>query len=208
VLDMHSRNRRSVCRALLLWGIWMCGAVASVAAHEGPPFPILMDQPAADYRVSVWADPDIGEAYFYVIVETPNGDRPDRVPAVSMWTEPVSGRLERVEYDMEQQELRSHLQFEAKPYFDQRDMWNVGFRLESSDGDRGELVAEVESTPPGFGAWDLAVYLFPFVFLGGMWVLAILRRSRSARGPDGVDDASQLDVARLKAMPVESAAKD
>lgn len=42
----------------------------------------------------------------------------------------------------------------------------------------GELTTQIESTPPGFGLWDFVIYLFPFLLLGGMWVLAMLRRSR------------------------------
>lgn len=146
------------------------------SAHEGPPFPILMDQPAAGQVVSVWADPDIGEAQFYIIVESRSGGTPDELSVV-MWAEPVSGRLDRVTYHAEQQTLRNHIQFEAKPYFDQRDMWTVGFRITSSEGHADELTTEIESTPPGFGAWDLVIYLFPFLLMGGMWVLAMTRRT-------------------------------
>lgn len=152
---------------------------ASVAsAHEGPPFPILMDEPAADYVVSVWADPDIGEATFYVIVESPEGEQPTELPDVSMWTEPVSGRLDRATYQATRQTLRSQLQFEARPYFDQRDVWAVGFEIAGPDGEPTTLRAEVESTPPGSGPWILAFYLLPFLLLGGMWVMAMARRRR------------------------------
>jgi hypothetical protein len=95
-----------------------------------------------------------------------------------MWVEPVSGRLDRAVYVAKQQTLRNQLQFEAKPYFDQRDMWTVGFQLTTPGGESQELTTEVESTPPGYGLWDLAIYLFPFVLLGGMWVIAMGRRRR------------------------------
>lgn len=151
---------------------------ARLTAHEGPPFPILMDESAAGHVVSVWADPDIGEAQFFIVVETPAGTPPAKLPTVSMWAEPISGRLERATYEAEQQLLRNQIQFEAQPYFDQRDMWTVGFRITAPDGTTDELTTEIESTPPGFGAWDLAVYLFPFLLLGGMWIMAMRRRSR------------------------------
>src|SRR5690606_18304045 len=84
----------------------MCLAVDFGAnAHEGPPFPVLLDEPAGDVLVSVWADPDIGDATFYIIVETPEGEPPDPEPVVTLWTQPISGRLERVSYETVRQPL-------------------------------------------------------------------------------------------------------
>lgn len=163
----------------LVFGLW-AHAVES-HAHEGPPFPILMDQRIAGYVVSVWADPDIGEAEFFIIVEAPSGGIPETTPRVSMWVEPVNGRLERVACDAYRQNLPKQMQFEAKPYFDQRDHWTVGFELVSATGDVETIVTQVESTPPGYGVWDLAIYLFPFVLLGGMWTIAMLRARRSSK---------------------------
>lgn len=169
-------------RCPLFFGLVVLLATASdVSAHEGPPFPILMDQPTEGYVVSVWADPDIGEALFYVIVESPEGGPPAKAPTVSMWAEPVNGRLGRVTCDMKRQKLRNQLQFEARPYFDQRDMWTVGFTVVAPGGGTGELTTEVESTPPGYGPWDLVVYLFPFVLLGGLWAVAMIRRYRAQK---------------------------
>jgi hypothetical protein len=156
---------------------------APLRAHEGPPFPILMDQPTASYVVSVWADPDIGEAVVYVQVATADGERPgdDAAPAVTLWVEPTSGRLSSVEYEGQRQSLRNLLQYEVRPHFDQRDMWTVGVRLQPSSGRPETVTTEVESTPPGLGAWDVAIYLFPFALLGGMWVVALVRRRRTSR---------------------------
>ncbi|MCO6455326.1 MAG: hypothetical protein J5I93_08495 [Pirellulaceae bacterium] len=169
---------------------WPCAALAgllsvlsvlgSAAAHEGPPFPIVVDQTLGEYTVSVWADPDIGTAQFFVILESPAKDFADRVPRVALWVEPVSGRLPRVTCPAEQQAMRNRLQFEARPVFDQRDQWRVGVQLTASGGETQELTMQVESTPPGYGAWDLAIYLFPFVLLGGLWAVAMLRRSAVA----------------------------
>jgi hypothetical protein len=151
-------------------------SVSRAWAHEGPPFPILMDQPTKNHLLSVWADPDIGDATFYLIVETPDGETPSQVPDVALWVEPVSGRLERVTYPAKRQAIKGRLQFEVKPYFDQRDLWTVGVRLVGLDRQPEELEVQVESTPPGYGPWDLAIYLFPFLLLGGLWVVAIVRR--------------------------------
>ncbi len=147
-----------------------------VVAHEGPPFPLLMDEPLAGHKISIWADPDIGEARFFIIIETAEGKMPRHVPSVSMWTEPRSGRLKRVTYSTKRQSLRNRLQFEVRPTFDQRDIWRIGVQLANPAGPPQEITTEVESTPPGFGPWDLAIYLFPFLLLGGSWVVAMVRR--------------------------------
>lgn len=155
-------------------------AAVRAEAHEGPPFPILMDAAAGPHVVSVWADPDIGEATFYVIVEDASGRQPSDLSTVALWVEPTTGRLARATYAAQRQKVRNRVQYMAAPHFDQRDQWRVGIVLTSSDGSTAELLTQVESTPPGYGAWDLAVYGAPFGLVGGLWLLALLRRSRRA----------------------------
>lgn len=151
-------------------------ATSQSLAHEGPPFPILMDRPLADYMVSVWADPDIGEARFFIVFESPGGGPASKKPSgVSMWIEPLSGRLVREDVKVEQQSLRNQLQFIARPCFDQQDEWKVGFRVADRNGMSQELTTTVKSTPPGYGPWDMAIYLFPFLVIAGFWASAIVR---------------------------------
>lgn len=188
----HKQRRIGTGGMLLLGIVLVFAPLPAARAHEGPPFPILMDQPAAGYVVSVWADPDIGEATFFIIVETAEGKTPRQPPNVSMWAEPISGRLERVTYEANRQSLRNQMQFKATPYFDRRDMWNVGFRIEASGGAFQELTTEIESTPPGFGVSNLVIYAIPFVALGGLWLMAMSRRrrireARRALTPPGSD---------------------
>jgi hypothetical protein len=139
-----------------------------------------MDQPAAGYVVSVWADPDIGEATFFVIVETADGEPPRQVPTVNLWTEPTNGRLARAFYQATRQSLRNRVQYKVQPHFDQRDMWHIGIGLTTPAGRSQELTTQVESTPPGFGLWGLVIYVSPFLLLGGFWVMAMRRRRQLA----------------------------
>lgn len=179
---MFATNRREwIIVALSMAACMFSGRAGDALAHEGPPFPLFMDKALGDVRLSLWADPDIGDARFFVVVETLEGSVPPRAPRVALWTEPTSGRLGRETYTAQRQSLRNQMQFEAKPYFDQRDNWKVGVRLIGADGREQELVTEVESTPPGLGYWDLAIYLFPFVLLGGLWMAAMVRGRRSLR---------------------------
>lgn len=174
---------------------------AYAAAHEGPPFPILMDVPLSGQKVSIWADPDIGEAKFFVVVEELDGGIPAEVPTVSMWTEPVNGRLQRETYPSEFQSLRSHLQFEVRPAFDIRDQWRIGVEMTMPGAEAETVTAEVESTPPGYGAWDLAIYLFPFLLVGGMWVCAMLRHRKTWRDQLRKSSAAPLGIAFCTTTP-------
>lgn len=137
-----------------------------------------MDVPIGDHLASVWADPDIGEATFFIILEAPDGGPISQEPDVSMWVEPIDGRLDRVDYEAQRQSVKGRTQYEVRPLFDQRDMWNVGFRVEFAGRGAEELSAQVESTPPGLGPWGLLIYLFPFVLVGGVWVAAMVRIRR------------------------------
>ncbi len=161
--------------AVILLLLWCYPAFG----HEGPPFPVLMDEPVPGYLVSVWADPDIGTGTFYVMIE-PSGDSasPAGPPKVEVWVQPQNERLPKTNYVAKQQDLRNRLQFVAEPYFDQQEMFAVGIVIENRDGQRTELLTEVEATPPGLGAWDLALYLFPFVLFGGLWVIGFIKRRR------------------------------
>lgn len=168
------QTRPALLVVLLATALWHGGPAAH--AHEGPPFALFLDRPALDYEVSVWADPDIGEATFFIIVESPGDGPPSEAPTASLWVEPTNGRLERASYPAAAGDFRNRLQFQAEPHFDQRDVWTIGVVLTAPDGRRAELTTEVESTPPGPGVWGLAVYSVPFVLFGGLWVAAMLRR--------------------------------
>ena len=67
-------------------------------AHEGPPFPLFVDKKVDRYLVSVWTDPDVGTAQFFVIV---NAQDAAALPAdlrVQIGVQPVSGRLAETFY--------------------------------------------------------------------------------------------------------------
>lgn len=177
------------CRVGIRWTLALSALscfsdCASAVAHEGPPFPILVDQKIPGYLVSVWADPDIGKGEFYVVLEpaedrSPAADQTGSSLQVEVWVQPVSKRLEKVSYPAKQQPMRNRIQFLAEPHFDQQEMWSVGIVIRPSSGPPSELATEVEATPPGAGPWDVLIYLFPFAFFGGLWALAFLRRRQT-----------------------------
>ncbi len=152
------------------------GEIAS--AHEGPPFPLLVDQKADRYVVSVWTDPDVGTALFFVILNAPE---PPADLRVRIGVQPVSGRLPEAFYPAERENVQGQVQYRAQVHFDAQELWRVRVRLESAQGN-GETVATVEATPPGYGRWDLLVYLLPFLAIGVLWTIAILRRIKRRTG--------------------------
>jgi hypothetical protein len=75
--------------------------------------------------------------------------------------------------------VKSHgqLQYNAQAEFDRQELWRVRLVIQSSLGD-GEAMAQVEVTPPGFGRWDLLLYLLPFLLVAFLWFRGISRARR------------------------------
>jgi hypothetical protein len=157
---------------------------ATVGAHDGPPFPIIMDRSVGSLTISVWTDPDVGTGTFFVLV---NGSA-SSIPAdlkVDVCVQPVSGRLAEASYHAEREDLRDQVQYKALVPLDAEELWRVRVRLLSSQFS-GEAIATVEATPPGLGRWDLLIYLLPFVAVGLLWFVAVVRK-RSRTSPAKTD---------------------
>jgi hypothetical protein len=174
----HPNTTKTVERAFVCFLLTFASR-ETISAHEGPPFPILVDQPVAGYLVSVWADPDLGTGTFYIMTDPADDRETVPEPDVELWVQPTSKRLSKVSYNAEREAIRNRIQFAAYPEFDALEMWTIGVRITPPGQTTVELTTEVEVTPPGLGAWDLLIYLFPFLLIGGMWALALKRRWNS-----------------------------
>ena len=178
------RRRTRPARGALLRIPVLVGLLAAplhlARAHEGPPFPILVDQPVGPYLVSVWTDPDIGTGTFYVVLEPgPGGEMAD-VDSVVVAVRPASGRLAEARYPAAPQRVRYGARYYTEVAFDRGEPWRVRVRIAGPAGG-GELVSEVVPTPDGtIGPAGLVVYLLPFLAVGLLWLKAMLRR-RSTR---------------------------
>lgn len=173
---MSSRCART---ALLLLAILVFARNSS--AHEGPPFPLFVDQKVDRYVVSVWTDPDVGTALFFVIV---NPQQPAQLPGdlhVELGVQPVSGRLPESFYPAVRENVQGQTQYRADVHFDAQELWRVRVRLQSAEGNT-ETVATVEATPPGYGRWDLLLYVLPFLAVGLLWALALIRKIKRRPG--------------------------
>jgi hypothetical protein len=145
-------------------------------AHQGPPFPILMDQPAGPYVASVWTDPDVGKGIFFVVLAPPAGTSLPERTRVRIGLQPASGRLPETVYTAEAQGTGQDIRYYAEVRFDRQEMWKVRVLLDGSKGS-SELAAEVEATPDGtIGPIALVIYPLPFLAVGFLWLKAALRR--------------------------------
>ena len=170
--------RRAPCLLLLL----LAGSLPALA-HQGPPFPILVDQKVGPYVASVWSDPDIGTATFFVVLEVPKGRRLPAQTTVRIGVQPVTRRLPEVFYDAEPQPVDEGARYLAKIQFDKGEMWHVRTVLSGSEGG-GEMNTEVEATPDGIlGPLGSLVYAFPFLAVGFLWLKAVLRRRAASAQP-------------------------
>lgn len=150
-------------------------------AHEGPPFPLFVDQNVDRYVVSLWTDPDVGDALFFVIINAqPSTQLPPDLQ-VQIAVQPVSDRLPEAFYHGERENVSGQVQYRALVHFDAEELWRVRVRLLSSEGN-AETVATVEATPPGYGRWDLLVYLLPFLAVGVLWAVALIRKTKRRTG--------------------------
>ena len=166
-------------RALLLCLILNLYAPLGSEAHEGPPFPIIVDHEMGPYLVSVWTDPDIGIGTFFVVFD-PNpelqGKFPTEISSVKVGVEPTSGRLEEAIYDATPQRARNGARYMSEVEFDQGEMWKVRVVIEGK-GWKGELNSEVEATPDGsIGPIVILIYAFPFLLVSILWIRAIMVR--------------------------------
>jgi hypothetical protein len=162
----------------LIWlSMFMCGASLLAEAHNGPPFPIIVDKQIGQVKIAVWTHPDIGTGTFFVLVDPqPGGSVPTDLK-IDLGIQPVSNRLAEVIYPMQRDNGRGQVQYNARVDFDRQDFFRVRVRLQGSGVD-GEAISQVEATPAGFGRWDLLFYLAPFVFLAGMFYLGVRRKKK------------------------------
>jgi hypothetical protein len=174
---MLSRCTRAGKCSIGLLVVLLLALPLPAGAHNGPPFPIIENKKVGPCIVALWTHPDVGTGAFYVFVEpVPGGSIPNDLK-VKIGVRPVTGRLSEKFYDAERVKSRGQVQYNAQADFDRQELWTVRLILQSSQGG-GEATADVEVTPPGFGRWDLLLYLLPFLAVAFLWVLGVSRAKR------------------------------
>ncbi|BCM91593.1 hypothetical protein IAD21_03468 [Abditibacteriota bacterium] len=169
----------------LIFKILVClVALSSVAqAHNGPPFPVVVDRASGPYKVSLWADPDIGQGTLFIVLEglgtQPLTQEPTKVEVA---VQPVSKRLPEKTYAAERQNNRDSPHYYVEVPFDKQELWNL--RIVLHDGPKVETVStRVEATPDDLGPTGLLVYAFPFVAIGFVWIRAARKKSPVPASP-------------------------
>jgi hypothetical protein len=157
-------------------------------AHNGPPFPIIENKKVGPCIVALWTHPDVGTGAFYVFVEPAPGSTLPADLKIKIGVQPVTGRLGETFYEAERVKTHGPAQYNAQADFDRQELWRVRLVLQSSQGG-GEASADVEVTPPGFGRWDLLLYLLPFLFVAFLWFRGVSRakRRRNAQRSEGTN---------------------
>ena len=160
---------------------------APAGAHSGPPYPVISHQTAGVYRLSVWTDPDATDdttkgGQFWVVIESSRAEaippgtqarvavRPlDRAgPFVEALAAPVDGNASR--------QYAALVMDHEGPF---------GVRV-AVDGPWGAatvdtMVAATYDLRPPLPL--LAVYLLPFLAVGFLWTLRLVRRRRARAAP-------------------------
>jgi hypothetical protein len=163
----------SVGLLLVLLLVWPMPA----GAHNGPPFPIIENKRIGPCIVALWTHPDVGTGAFYVFVDpAPGSTLPDDLK-IKIGVQPVTGRLPEKFYEAARVKSRGQVEYNAQADFDRQELWRVRLVIQSSQGG-GEATAQVEVTPPGFGRWDLLLYLLPFLLVAFLWFRGITRAKR------------------------------
>jgi hypothetical protein len=154
--------------------------VAPAKAHNGPPFPIIENHKMAGCSVSLWTHPDIGTGTFFVLLDpVPGGKIPDDL-RIEIGIQPESGRLAEVMYAAVRSDSRGQVEYNASAEFDRDEFYRVRLVLHSAQRTE-EVLSRVEATPPGYGRWDLLLYLLPFLAVAFLWFWGISRRRRYKR---------------------------
>ena len=169
---------RPISIAGLLAAVALVLLLASPAkAHNGPPFPIVENRKMAGCAVSLWTHPDIGTGTFFVLVDPiPGGKVPDDLK-VEIGIQPENGRLPEVLYPTFREDSRGQVEFKASAQFDRDEFYRVRLVLHSLQSTE-EALSRVEATPPGYGRWDLLLYLLPFLAVAFLWFRGMSRRRR------------------------------
>jgi len=178
-------SKRLLALTLLL------SVVRPARAHDGPPFPIVLDEISGPYKVSIWTDPDVGIGTFFVYVERQDGGSTEDV-GVRLIVQPATGRLPESAYPCERQVVGRQVRYFGEVAFDAQEFWTVRVQINGPPGE-AVVVSEVEATPPGLGRFDLLFYLFPFILLGGLWAYGVIRSRHRRPVSVAKEDACSAD---------------
>jgi hypothetical protein len=175
----------------VLTAVWLTTiGGAHLAAHDGPPFPIVSDRHVGPYVVSLWTDPDTtddgsaGGQFWLMVRPTMAGmalpaDTRGQVVMRPLDREGPSrtGRTEPADGDLGRQFVALVMDHEGR--------FGISVSIEGSLGP-ASFESEVEGTYDARPAPAmLLLYLAPFVLVGGLWMRVMKKRRQGPGGPVG-----------------------
>ncbi len=168
---------------LLLAALLFTALAPRATAHDGPPYPIFVDEKIGAFTLSIWTDPDVGTGTFFYYIEAPDGVTSDHIRIQASAT-PVDETSPAVTGSSELSEPGEPFQQIGTLEFDHRGQWSTRFEIRTTDPTGssstapelsiGSLHFALDVTPPGLGAIDLLWFALPFLMLGGIWLRVLL----------------------------------
>lgn len=148
--------------------------------HSGPPVQIVTDERLGGWIVSAWIQPHVGTVKVFVHISPANG-------------EPLPDDL-KIEVGVRSDSAGSHEvlgpaecdrcetgQYQADLSFDASQSSQLKIYVKSHRGSY-DIVRYVGSSPSGPAAWQMPLYLLPFLAVGGLWFRVNRLRQAMKRG--------------------------
>jgi hypothetical protein len=161
---------------------------ASVHAHSGPPYPVVSNQRAGAYVISLWADPDTTEdgsaagQFWVMMTRADNGEAPPGGTRVTVTATPLDRRGSA--HIAGAAPVRGNIgnQF-AAVVLDHEGRFAVHVTVDGPLGPaalEGAVDATYDLRPaPLMLAW----YLVPFLLIGFLWTKLLIRRRATGPAP-------------------------
>lgn len=148
-------------------------------AHEGPPFPVLVDHKFGEMKLSVWADPDTENGTFTLYPEGPNLKKDDLYFEIKANPENQSGPILK-STALQAVEDKGRYSYTATLPFPTNGNWAVIVIVKNKqNGDTlTSATMTVEVTPPGPNKSEFVLYMLPFLVVAAIWLKVILRKRR------------------------------
>ena len=161
-----------------------------LAAHDGPPFPIVSDAVTGPYELDVWTDPDATDdgtagGQFWVMLRPVDRARPlptDTAVTIRIRPSAADGAWDRARARPIDGEASRQF---AVLVMDHEGRFDVRVEIEGGLGS-GRTDAWVDATydlrpPPAM----LVVYLLPFLAVGALWMKLLIKRRQARAGGVG-----------------------
>ncbi len=168
--------------AVLLCSATVLASPSPVAAHDGPPFPIVSDRRGGAYTISVWTDPDTTDdgspgGQFWIVLGAQRGEVPAGTHVTISVTplEPVGAPRSM---SAAPQRGDTATQY-AEVTLGQEGRYAVRVAIDGPLGDaaiESEVTATYDLRPPLFA---VALYIAPFVLVGLLWTKLLIRRRKA-----------------------------